>query len=219
MSPATAGRARRTAPSSKWADSKRCDRTSGWSQRPTGLARAIGEGRFREDLFYRLNVARIEVPSLRAHRSDIPDLAEHILRQHGVSRPDAPSSFTDEAMRALLLHDYPGNVRELENLIERAVVLARGPLITLEDLPALAGSAAGAEGEPPRRAARDADGAGDAGAGAPPHHACRSHGGREQDGGGALAADAPATALRPDSRVAHRVNVFGQIRRRLRASE
>jgi len=183
------------------------------------LARAIGGGRFREDLFYRLNVARIEVPSLRAHRSDIPDLAEHILRQHGVSRPDAPSSFTDEAMRALLLHDYPGNVRELENLIERAVVLARGPLITLEDLPALAGSAAGAEGEPPRRAARDADGAGDAGAGAPPHHACRSHGGREQDGGGALAADAPATALRPDSRVAHRVNVFGQIRRRLRASE
>jgi len=148
MSPATAGRARRTAPSSKWADSKRCDRTSGWSQRPTGLARAIGEGRFREDLFYRLNVARIEVPSLRAHRSDIPDLAEHILRQHGVSRPDAPSSFTDEAMRALLLHDYPGNVRELENLIERAVVLARGPLITLEDLPALAGSAAGAGGEP-----------------------------------------------------------------------
>lgn len=112
------------------------------------LAQAIGEGRFREDLFYRLNVVRIDVPSLRARRSDIPDLAEHFLRQHGLGRPDAPSGFTDEAMRALLLHDYPGNVRELENLIQRAVVLARGPLITLEDLPALPGSATAAGGEP-----------------------------------------------------------------------
>jgi len=112
------------------------------------LARAMADGRFREDLFYRLNVVRIDVAPLRSRRSDIPELAEHFLRHHGVHRADAPSGFTDDGVRALLLHDYPGNVRELENLIQRAVVVARGPLITLEDLPGLAGSPATAPGEP-----------------------------------------------------------------------
>ena len=108
----------------------------------------MAEGRFREDLFYRLNVVRLEVPPLRARRSDIPELAEHFLRRYRAERADAPSGFSDEAMRALLLHDYPGNVRELENLIQRAVVLVRGPLITLGDLPTLVGEPSSAQTEP-----------------------------------------------------------------------
>jgi two-component system, NtrC family, response regulator AtoC len=103
------------------------------------LQQFMAGGRFREDLFYRLNVVRIEVPPLRARRTDIPELAEHFLHRHRTERADGPSNFSDEAMRVLLLYDYPGNVRELEHLIQRAVVLCRGPLITLEDLPPLAG--------------------------------------------------------------------------------
>jgi two-component system response regulator AtoC len=112
------------------------------------LAEAMAEGRFREDLFYRLNVVRIEVPPLRARRSDIPELAEHFLQRHRAERPNAPSGFSDEAVRALLLHDYPGNVRELENLIQRALVLAQGPLIAAEDLPALTGVPGEGNGAP-----------------------------------------------------------------------
>jgi DNA-binding NtrC family response regulator len=111
------------------------------------LDQALAEGRFREDLFYRLNVVRIQVPPLRARRSDIPELSEHFLRRLRVGRHDAPSGFRDDALRALLLHDYPGNVRELENVIQRAVVLARGPLITAEDLPAITAGASPASGE------------------------------------------------------------------------
>jgi len=72
------------------------------------LGSELREGRFREDLFYRLNVVRLEVPPLRARLSDIPELAEHFLQRHRPSRFDPPSGFTDEAMRALLVHDYPG---------------------------------------------------------------------------------------------------------------
>jgi two-component system response regulator AtoC len=112
------------------------------------LAQLMAEGRFREDLFYRLNVVRIELPPLRARRTDIPELAEHFLQRYRAGRVDGPSGFSQEAMRALLLHDYPGNVRELENLIQRAVVLARGPLITVDDLPGLAGDPTSPETEP-----------------------------------------------------------------------
>jgi DNA-binding NtrC family response regulator len=112
------------------------------------LEQLMADGAFREDLFYRLNVVRIEVPALRARRTDIPELAEHFLHRHRAERADGPSGFSDEAMRTLLLHDYPGNVRELENLIQRAVVLARGPLITLDDLPSLVGEPSSAETEP-----------------------------------------------------------------------
>ena len=100
----------------------------------------VADSRFRDDLLYRLNVVRIELPSLRDRRSDIPMLAEHFLRlSHGM-KADPPTGFSEEALRALLTHDFPGNVRELRNMIEHAVVLARGPLITVEDLPALGGS-------------------------------------------------------------------------------
>jgi DNA-binding NtrC family response regulator len=88
------------------------------------------------------------MPPLRARRSDIPELAEHFLRRYRAERADAPSGFSDEAMCTLLLHDYPGNVRELENLIQRAVVLARGPLITLDDLPTLIGEPLSGSTEP-----------------------------------------------------------------------
>ena len=103
------------------------------------LEELVAEGRFREDLLYRLNVVKIEIPPLRARRGDIPVLAEHFMRSAQATRPEPASGFSEEALRALMMHDYPGNVRELRNVIERAVVLARGPLITVEDLPSFGG--------------------------------------------------------------------------------
>jgi DNA-binding NtrC family response regulator len=90
-------------------------------------------GRFREDLFYRLNVVTIPLPTLRERRSDIPELVEHFLttRQLGPT----PYRVEPDAMRALAGHDWPGNVRELANVLERAQILAENHLITLDDLP------------------------------------------------------------------------------------
>jgi two-component system response regulator AtoC len=101
------------------------------------LDELVSAGEFREDLLYRLNVVRIELPPLRARRADIAALAEHFLRCVAATRSDPPSGFSEEALRSLLTYDYPGNVRELRNIIEHAVVLARGPLITVEDLPSM----------------------------------------------------------------------------------
>lgn len=101
------------------------------------LEQLILDGRFREDLFYRLNVVRIEMPPLRARRSDIPILIEHFLRRCTRDERDGPSALTDEALRALLLYDFPGNIRELENMIQRACVVTRSALVSLDDLPAL----------------------------------------------------------------------------------
>lgn len=112
------------------------------------LDQQIADGRFREDLFYRLNVVRIEMPPLRTRRSDIPMLVEHFLRRSARDHPDAPSALTDEALRVLLLFDFPGNVRELENVIQRACVVARGTLISLDDLPALLTGHSAAHEEP-----------------------------------------------------------------------
>ena len=103
------------------------------------LEELVADSRFREDLLYRLNVVRIELPPLRSRRSDIPMLAEHFLRSSRGTKPDPPSGFSQEALRVLIAHDYAGNVRELKNMIERALVLARGALITAEDLPPLGG--------------------------------------------------------------------------------
>lgn len=123
------------------------DRLGGQAPRPVdcrvitatnqSLRRLVAEGRFREDLYYRLHVIAIEVPPLRARRSDIPALSEYFLERYRPAETGKPVGFSEEAMRALLLHDYPGNVRELEHLIQRAVVVAQGPLVTLEDLPGL----------------------------------------------------------------------------------
>jgi two-component system, NtrC family, response regulator HydG len=94
----------------------------------------IDAGRFREDLYYRLNVIRIEMPPLRDRPEDIQLLAEHFAARY--ARPGEPSKpITAEVMEALCRHDWPGNVRELENAIERASVTCRGPHITPADLP------------------------------------------------------------------------------------
>jgi two-component system response regulator AtoC len=98
------------------------------------LARLVRKKKFREDLYYRLDVIRIEVPPLRDRPEDIPLLADHFAAKF--ARPGQPSKpITPEAMEALLRHSWPGNVRELENAIERASVTARGPRILPNDLP------------------------------------------------------------------------------------
>ncbi len=99
------------------------------------LKKAIQEGQFREDLFYRLSVIPISVPPLRERQEDIPLLAEHFLRKFSASNGRNMKGFTKEALAKLLRLRFEGNVRELENLIERAVVLAPGEWIDATDLP------------------------------------------------------------------------------------
>ena len=100
------------------------------------LRGAIAAGQFREDLFYRLEVVALRLPPLRERTGDIPVLAAHFLARHARLRPElAGMSLSAEAGEALLAHRWPGNVRELEHAVERAVVLADGPVIREEDLP------------------------------------------------------------------------------------
>jgi DNA-binding NtrC family response regulator len=99
------------------------------------LGRLVAEGKFRQDLFYRINVINIELPSLKERISDIPLLADHFLRQVCEDAGKVVSGFTDEAMLALQRYRWPGNVRELENVIERAVLLGRDNVVGLADLP------------------------------------------------------------------------------------
>ena len=98
------------------------------------LTKEVSEGRFRADLFYRINVLRLDVPPLRARREDVLVLAQAFLARQ--TRPDTtPPTLSPEAARRLLDYDWPGNVRELENCIERAVVLSKGREIGVEDMP------------------------------------------------------------------------------------
>ncbi|MBI2114523.1 MAG: sigma-54-dependent Fis family transcriptional regulator, partial [candidate division NC10 bacterium] len=99
------------------------------------LARLVQQKRFREDLFYRLNVITIQIPSLRERREDIPLLAQNFLGRFATKNAKTITGFTDEAMDLLQSYAWPGNVRELENVIERAVVLTRGSMISPADLP------------------------------------------------------------------------------------
>jgi DNA-binding NtrC family response regulator len=99
------------------------------------LRTRIRDGKFREDLYYRLNVIPIVVPALRERRDDIPLLATHFLHQFTLRSGRTVSRISPEAMRELERHDWPGNVRELENAIERSVVLARSDVIEPTDLP------------------------------------------------------------------------------------
>ena len=100
------------------------------------LVRATKEGLFREDLFYRLNVVNLRLPSLRERPEDVPSLVAHFLAKHRRLRPEAPlRGVSPEALEVLLAHRWPGNVRELEHAIERAVVLADGPIVQETDLP------------------------------------------------------------------------------------
>jgi two-component system NtrC family response regulator len=99
------------------------------------LEEAIKRGLFREDLYYRLNVISITLPSLRERREDISLLIDHFLKKYSKENQKSISDISQEARNLLLRYPYPGNVRELENLIERAVVLCRGEMITTQDLP------------------------------------------------------------------------------------
>jgi two-component system response regulator AtoC len=99
------------------------------------LSREMGEGRFREDLFYRLNVVRLEVPPLRERREDIPLLVDHFLSRFRQQLGKNVHRVSDEALERLVGYDWPGNVRELENLIERALILTDGDVIDAEALP------------------------------------------------------------------------------------
>ena len=99
------------------------------------LAVEVEKGRFREDLFYRLQVIPIVVPPLRERRSDIPILVQHFLDKHNQQRPAQPCKIADDAMVHLWEYDWPGNVRELENLIERMVILNDDGVIRVENLP------------------------------------------------------------------------------------
>ena len=98
------------------------------------LSQEIEKGNFREDLYYRLNVLPIMVPTLRERREDIPDLAKHFLRLHAEEQGVKPKDPTKGALEALQQHDWPGNIRELRNLIERLLIMVPRPVIDVPDV-------------------------------------------------------------------------------------
>jgi len=116
------------------------------------LAKAIAEGRFREDLYYRINVIPISLPPLRERREDIPLLAEHFVAKYAEQMDKEITSISHEAMDLLVHHEWPGNIRELENVMERAVALEPTPAILPDSLPA------GIRGDSPRAAPAPVDG-------------------------------------------------------------
>ena len=99
------------------------------------LKEAVSEGRFREDLYYRLSIFPMRLPPLRDRREDIPLLTATFLERHARRNSNLPTGFTPEALSALIHYDWPGNVRELENAIERALIVSDGPRIALDALP------------------------------------------------------------------------------------
>jgi len=98
------------------------------------LEKLIEAGDFREDLFYRLNVVNIYIPPLRNRKEDIPPLVSHFIEKYAAEN-NTIDGISKEALDLLMRYNYPGNIRELENIIERAIVLARGNMITTDDLP------------------------------------------------------------------------------------
>ena len=99
------------------------------------LRKAIEKQEFREDLYYRLNVVNIELPPLRERKEDIPLLADYFLRKFAVENRKEVTEFSPEVIESLVAYDWPGNIRELENAIERAIILSRDSSITTTDLP------------------------------------------------------------------------------------
>src|SRR5687767_10552028 len=99
------------------------------------LARMVSDGQFREDLFYRINVIPVRLPSLRDRREDIPLLAEHFLTKYSTLMGKVISGVSKAAMDLLVKYEWPGNIRELENVLERAVALETTPAILPESLP------------------------------------------------------------------------------------
>ena len=100
------------------------------------LEQAVADGRFRQDLYYRINVINIELPSLRERLSDIPVLAHHFLNRICEEEGKQITGFDEVANQALQQYEWPGNVRELQNIVERSVLLGKGPVLGIEDLPA-----------------------------------------------------------------------------------
>jgi len=94
------------------------------------LPEEIAAGRFREDLFYRLNVVPVRLPALRERREDIPELVSHFLARFATDRRVSPPRISEEAVAALQAHDWPGNVRQLRNIIERTLILAPGDRVS-----------------------------------------------------------------------------------------
>jgi transcriptional regulator with PAS, ATPase and Fis domain len=111
----------------------------------------VAEGRFQEDLFYRLNVIPIELPPLRERRDDIPALVEHFVRKHAQRTGRRIDGIADGVVQALQQYEWPGNVRELENTIERAVVLSSSILITAESISVLGSPSSPTSGLPSLR--------------------------------------------------------------------
>jgi two-component system, NtrC family, nitrogen regulation response regulator NtrX len=122
------------------------------------LPALIREGRFREDLYYRLNVIPIEVPALRTRQDDIPALVGHFINQFCAENGKHAKTLSGEAMGYFLAYDWPGNVRELRNMVERLVIMAPGDVITADDLPKplRPKEAAAPAGEARERSLRDA---------------------------------------------------------------
>jgi transcriptional regulator with PAS, ATPase and Fis domain len=99
------------------------------------LEEMISKNQFREDLFYRLNVVSIHIPPLRNHKTDIPVLVDHFITKYSELNEKDIKGISKEALDKLLKYDFPGNIRELENLIEHAVVMSRTEYINISDLP------------------------------------------------------------------------------------
>src|SRR5208283_1758089 len=99
------------------------------------LGRMVEEGQFRRDLYFRVNVMRIDVPPLRDRTEDIPLLASHFVRQYAAEYEKPVRDILPSALMMLVEHDWPGNVRELENVVQGAVILAEGESIGPDDLP------------------------------------------------------------------------------------
>jgi DNA-binding NtrC family response regulator len=108
------------------------------------IAKDVAEGKFRQDLLFRLNTIELHLPPLRDRRDDIPILAAHFLRQHAEHYRKPLTGFDESAIKALLAHAWPGNVRELDHAVERAVLMAQGDVVRAVDL----GLRAGREGPP-----------------------------------------------------------------------
>src|SRR5579884_2813945 len=113
------------------------------------LERAVREGHFRQDLYYRLAIISIFLPNLRERKEDIPPLVDFFLAHYNRKFRKSVQGLTEDARRLILDYNWPGNVRELKNALERAMILAEGPLLEAEDLPiAVAGGSLGAAAEP-----------------------------------------------------------------------
>src|SRR5438128_1069723 len=115
------------------------------------LKQLVSEGKFQEDFYYRLNVIPIQIPALRERREDIPVLIEHFVEKHRQRTGKRIDRVDDEVVAALARYEWPGNVRELENTIERAVVLATGPMLTVASVSLLGATSAPTPGLPSLR--------------------------------------------------------------------